>query len=503
MNRKRLKHSLVELGRIDIFKELDDIDVELLGPHIETRFYATGSTIFSPGDLADTLYVVLEGEVEMEAPKGSDAKPTIIKENDSFGRAAVFTGCPFSVRAVAKQNTWVSAIPREILSQLMEESPSYRDAVLAWLRSDEIDGYLRNRQQLTKPRINEWLEKLDEHLEGSRHLPHAKKVVRHEEAFEDMAGKLERIAWLEDMGEEECEAFADHLIYRKYTDGEMLFEQMEPADYLYIIESGKVLVNDEEEPNRFHHQGRGDAIGSRAFLSGLRHTVSARAHGEVTVWSLRRYDLGELLEEHPEFRFRLVQYLRNNMLSPYQQQRYGLNQAKVMAWTDKAVSLIKHGKMPPSMLEMGVESTKSHGAALAIWLGILLDGIPESLVIGANMIHSSISLSLVAGLFLSNYPEALSSSFGMREEGMSKSKIVIMWSSIMLFTGIGAAMGNLMMAAAGPHWFAFLEGLAAGAMFTMIAQTMLPEAYSKGGSITGFATLMGFLCTISLKTIGD
>jgi zinc transporter ZupT len=71
----------------------------------------------------------------------------------------------------------------------------------------------------------------------------------------------------------------------------------------------------------------------------------------------------------------------------------------------------------------------------------------------------------------------------------------------MIFTGVGAALGNIFMQNAEAHWFAFLEGLAAGAMLTMIAQTMLPEAYIKGGSITGLATLMGFLVTISLKTI--
>jgi zinc transporter ZupT len=115
------------------------------------------------------------------------------------------------------------------------------------------------------------------------------------------------------------------------------------------------------------------------------------------------------------------------------------------------------------------------------------------------MIHQTISISLVAGLFLSNFPEALSSSRGMEEEGLSKKKIFIMWSSIALFTGIGALVGNILMQSATIGWFAFLQGIAAGAMLTMIAQTMLPEAYMKGGSVTGFSTLVGFLLTISLK----
>ena len=71
----------------------------------------------------------------------------------------------------------------------------------------------------------------------------------------------------------------------------------------------------------------------------------------------------------------------------------------------------------------------------------------------------------------------------------------------MLLTGVGAAIGKLMLDASSPVFLPLLEGLAAGAMLTMIAQTMLPEAYTKGGSIVGFCTLMGFLCAIAMKAL--
>ena len=76
-----------------------------------------------------------------------------------------------------------------------------------------------------------------------------------------------------------------------------------------------------------------------------------------------------------------------------------------------------------------------------------------------------------------------------------------MWTSIMLLTGVGAAIGKLVMDVANPIVFALLEGLAAGAMLTMIAQTMLPEANIKGGSIIGLWTLLGFLCAIMVKAL--
>ena len=71
----------------------------------------------------------------------------------------------------------------------------------------------------------------------------------------------------------------------------------------------------------------------------------------------------------------------------------------------------------------------------------------------------------------------------------------------MIFTGIGAALGNMFFANASEMLFSLIEGVAAGAMLTMIAETMLPEAYFKGGSIVGVSTLLGFLTPIYFKTM--
>ncbi len=68
-----------------------------------------------------------------------------------------------------------------------------------------------------------------------------------------------------------------------------------------------------------------------------------------------------------------------------------------------------------------------------------------------------------------------------------------MWTSLMIFTGIGAAYGNMFFAHAPAMLFSFIEGIAASAMLTIIAKTILPETYFKGGSIVGISMLLGFL----------
>jgi zinc transporter, ZIP family len=152
---------------------------------------------------------------------------------------------------------------------------------------------------------------------------------------------------------------------------------------------------------------------------------------------------------------------------------------------------------------------------MAIWLGLLIDGIPESFVIGAGFLTLlSVKLgagiepsftevlpyTLIAGLFLSNFSEALSASIGMKKNGMSTGKIMIMWMSLVIIIGIGALVGYYIGSSI-PHEIEIaIEGLAAGAMLTMIAQIMIPEAVHLGGAkVVGLSTLIGYLSQLRLS----
>ena len=101
----------------------------------------------------------------------------------------------------------------------------------------------------------------------------------------------------------------------------------------------------------------------------------------------------------------------------------------------------------------------------------------------------------LVGIFLSNYPEALASSVGMREQAFAWRNIGLLWGTVILVTGLGAAVGSVMFQQASEHVFAVVEGLAAGAMLTVITQTMMPEALHRSGGFVGLAALAGFLFT--------
>jgi zinc transporter ZupT len=103
---------------------------------------------------------------------------------------------------------------------------------------------------------------------------------------------------------------------------------------------------------------------------------------------------------------------------------------------------------------------------------------------------------------MANFPEGMSSAALMKKQGSPSVLIIGMWVSLMIMTAVGAALGHLFIADAPIHWRALLEGMAAGAMLAMIAQTMLPEAYNHGGWLTGLMTVIGFLAAIWMGTLG-
>jgi len=144
-------------------------------------------------------------------------------------------------------------------------------------------------------------------------------------------------------------------------------------------------------------------------------------------------------------------------------------------------------------------SAGTGGAAAALALGALLDGIPESAALGVTMLESSTpSLVFLIAVALSNLPEGLSSAAGMRASGHSARSILTLWLGICLASALAAAIGFATLGGASVGVLAVVLSFAAGAILTMLASTMLPEAAAEGGPSVGLAATAGFLLAVLL-----
>jgi ZIP family zinc transporter len=139
----------------------------------------------------------------------------------------------------------------------------------------------------------------------------------------------------------------------------------------------------------------------------------------------------------------------------------------------------------------------------AIVLGTLLDGLPESIVLGATLLGGAgVSASLLAAIFLSNIPEGVAGGRDLLEEGHRPRTIVALWIGVALASGLAAGIGNGVLSGMSIGPVAFVQAFAGGAILAMLADTMIPESFEGGGDWVGLATVFGFALAFLLSRTG-
>jgi ZIP family zinc transporter len=144
------------------------------------------------------------------------------------------------------------------------------------------------------------------------------------------------------------------------------------------------------------------------------------------------------------------------------------------------------------------------GSGVAIAVGALIDGIPESIAIGLSILHGGeVSMATVAAIFLSNLPEGLSSSAGMRKARRSAAYVFGVWTAIAIACGLASLAGYAVFGAFSPFIVTVRTAVAAGGMLTMIVDTMIPEAVAEAHDWVRRFVVLGFLISFTLTKINS
>jgi len=174
--------------------------------------------------------------------------------------------------------------------------------------------------------------------------------------------------------------------------------------------------------------------------------------------------------------------------------------AKVGLWTLVGALVFTAGDW--YLDRRGQRSGGSEAAgSLAIVFGAVLDGIPESFVLGLTVREGGVSIALLAAVVLSNLPEGVSSSTGLRTSGWSLGRVAGMWSVVVVVSALSAGVGYVVLDPGGGTTGAAIQAFAAGALLAMVADTMLPESFQEEGVFTGTLVVVGFALALVLSAL--
>ncbi|MGZ4483321.1 MAG: ZIP family metal transporter [Nocardioides sp.] len=140
------------------------------------------------------------------------------------------------------------------------------------------------------------------------------------------------------------------------------------------------------------------------------------------------------------------------------------------------------------------------GSGAAIAIGALLDGIPESIVLGLSLLGGGgVGVPVLVAIFISNIPEGLSSAAGMKANGRSVRYVFTVWTAIAIASGLAGLLGAVALDGAAPETIAVITAIAAGAILAMVADTMIPEAFDRAHLFAGLITTLGFIAAFTIQ----
>lgn len=159
------------------------------------------------------------------------------------------------------------------------------------------------------------------------------------------------------------------------------------------------------------------------------------------------------------------------------------------------------GGVPANIVARRSGAGAAGGAGLVIAVGALIDGIPESIVMGLSVLQGGISIPIVAAIAISNFPEGLGSTAELKRGGTGGRFVALLWSGIALVTVVAAVLGYVAFQSATPNVIALITTIAAGGLLAMVCNTMIPEAFDEQHALTGLWATIGFLAAFLLHEL--
>ncbi|CAN1209545.1 cyclic nucleotide-binding domain-containing protein [Tumidithrix helvetica PCC 7403] len=308
---------------------------------------------------------------------------------------------------------------------------------------------------------------------------------------EETGDVLDRIAHVEVMQNlppSEAQAIVPLLKPITVKEGETLFHEGDQGDSFYMIIHGEAEVKKGEKV--MTTLGAGEVFGEMALLNSAPRSATVVASTDMDVYQLKQEHFDDVLLKSPSISNALSRALAKRLRSTTASRAEA--EQNLDLWRQQAIDSVEIDLSPSEEQKM-IQGLVKSSAPLAILVGTLIDGIPESTVIGMTAQPGHVGWSFLMAVFISNFPEALSSSIGMKQAGTKNLRIILLWAGVIVLSGLCALLGNILAANTSELVVALAQAVSGGAILAMLASTMMPEAYELGGGSVAFSTIMGFL----------
>lgn len=312
---------------------------------------------------------------------------------------------------------------------------------------------------------------------------------------DQLLSRLARVDLLRSLPPEEMEDVLLCVEPKNFAANAVIFEKGDEPHGLFLLEAGEVLVLSgqagDERKDVLAKLGPGASFGETALLTGEKRTATVVAATPVSTLEIDREHFLELLDRSPRLRNAVETLNTERILKNVSERKTDQDAAE---WKERAMSnvhRISRREHDALMAEHG------SSAPLALFMGAALDGIPESIVVGASFVSlATFEYTFLAAIFISNIPEAIASTLAMVKAGFSFRKILGLWSFLVFISALAAGLANIFLSGAHPAMLTAAGSVAGGGILAMVASVMMPEAYENGGPAVGLATIAGFLTAL-------
>ncbi|MBE9136711.1 cyclic nucleotide-binding domain-containing protein [Nodosilinea sp. LEGE 07088] len=329
-----------------------------------------------------------------------------------------------------------------------------------------------------------------------RHPSSSRRFLYHHRQDEasEILNRIGHIEVLHSLSPGEMQAIIPLLKPLRAEAGTVLCQEGAPGDSMFLIVEGEADIL--KGPQRLAALGAGEIFGEMALLTGEERSATVLAKTPMELYELDKADFDAMLTYAPQLSSGLSRILARRLRETNQ------STAKPALVDDDQWrrQVLDSVEVDIPISEQQFKELAQSSAPLAILVGTLIDNIPEALVIGFHAGVGHTGASFLMAVFISNIPEAMSSSIGMRQAGTSSQRILALWSGAVLLSGLAAMGGSLMVNVASEWMLAVAQATAGGAILAMIASTMMPEAYEMGGGSITFSTIAGFLVSFWLAS---